>query len=197
MPTNDYTAKDALHLLITKIEAPSPGLGKQIRAAIDAGKDIQAEETIQPSIGRKPAKKRYYRKHIPYTDAEALHVAMTVLESHLVESRMLINAALEQFKQVGMASPKKLKSVSQQANPPLESLDLDMELTDEVAEVLGVREVKDIAIEGEPETVQEKKNLPDVRFVSVDDNQLETLRELFEILKPLTDFKEPKHGNAN
>jgi len=197
MPNHDYTAKDALDLLIAKIESASPALATQIRAAIDAGKDIQAEETIIPGIGRKPAKKRYYRKHIPYTDAEALHVAISVLESHLVESRMMVNAAQEQFKQVGLASPKKLKTVSQQSIPAQDSLELDMELTDEVAEVLGLAEPKDIAIEGEPETVQEKKNLPDVRFVSVDDNQLKTLREFFEKLKPLTDFKEPKHGNAN
>jgi len=197
MPAHDYTAKDALDLIISKIEVISPDLSKQIRSAIDVGKDVQAEEIIMPGVGRKPAKKRYYRKHIPYTDAEGLRVAMMVLESHLVESRMLINAAQEQFKKVGVASPKKLKPVSQQEYAPSDSLELDIELTDEVAEVLGVQEPKDIAIEGEPETVLEKKNLPDVRFLPIDDNELKTLRELFAILKPLTDFKEPKHGNPN
>ena len=114
---------------------------------------------------------------------------MTVLESHLIESRMLVNAAQGEFKQVGLASPKKLKPVGQSGVPPQTTLELDMELTDEVAEVLGVEEPKDIAIEGEPEAVQEKKNLPDVRFMPIDEQQLKSLRELFRALKPLTDFK--------
>jgi hypothetical protein len=189
MPSHDYTAKDALALLIKKIEEASPPLANRIRSAIDAGKDVQAEEIISPAVGKKKAKKRYYRKHIAFTDEEALGAAMTVLESHLVESRMMVNAARGEFKQVGLASPKKLKPVVQPgatAQPPPE---LDMELTDEVAEVLGVEEPKDIAIEGEPEAVQEKKNLPDVRFTSIDEEQLKSLRELFQKLKGLTDFK--------
>ena len=117
MPNHDYTAKDALDLLVWKIEGESPALANQIRSAIDAGKDVQAEETISPAIGKKKAKKRYYRKHIAYTDEEALGVAMTVLESHLIESRMLVNAAQGEFKQVGLASPKKLKPVGQPGAP--------------------------------------------------------------------------------
>src|ERR1051325_3509327 len=190
MPNHKYAAKDALDLLIRKIEGSAPELATQIRSAIDAGKDIQAEETILPASGKKKAKKRYYRKHIAYTDEEALGVAMAVLESHLIESRMLVNAAHDQFKQVGLASPKKLKSVSQPSALAQTTLELDVELTDEVAEILQVEQPKEITIEGEPEAVQEKKNLPDVRFVSIDDQQLKSLRELFRGLKPLTDFKE-------
>lgn len=193
---HDYTAKDALALLLRKIEGASLVLAKQIQSAIDAGKDVQAEETIMPAAGKRTAKKRYYRKHIAYTDAEALEVAMTVLESHLVESRMLVNAAQDEFKQVGLASPKKLKPVVRPGAPAQSTLALDVELTDEVAEILGVAEPKDIAIEGEPEAVQEKKNLPDVRFLPIEAEQLATLRALFKTLKALTNFQEANHGNA-
>src|SRR5689334_5673757 len=99
MPKHDYTPKEALDLLIRKIEDVSSALAHQIRSAIDAGTDIQATETIEN--GRRKSKKRYYRKHIAYTDEEALGVALAVLESHLIESRMLVNAAHEEFKQVG------------------------------------------------------------------------------------------------
>lgn len=195
MPSHDYTAKDALVLLVKGIESASPVLAKQIQSAIDAGKDIQAEETILPAVGKRRAKIRYYRKHVAYTDEEALDVAMTVLESHLIESRMLVNAAQVDFKQVGLASPKKLESVIQPGAPPQGTLALDLELTDEVAEVLRVAEPKDIAIEGEPEAVQEKKNLPDVRFVPINPEQLASLREVFEKLRALTNFQEANHGN--
>lgn len=196
MSDKEYSAKEALDLLIRKIEGASPALAKQVRSAIDAGNDIQAEETIMPATGKKKAKKRYYRKHIAYTDVEALDVAMTVLKSHLIESRMLVNAAHDQFRQVGLASPKKLRPVGQSDVPAQKLLELDMELADEVAEIFEVEQFKVITIEGEPETVQEKKSLPDIQFVSIKEEQLKSLRELFATLKPLVDFKEAKHGNA-
>ena len=73
MPKHDYSAKDALAILIQKTEVVAPELAKRIRLAIDAGKDVQAEETIMPASGKRRAKKRYYRKHVPYTDEEKLH----------------------------------------------------------------------------------------------------------------------------
>jgi hypothetical protein len=195
MPTHDYTAKDALDLIIRKIETVSPDLATRIRSAIDAGKDVQAEETIVPGAGQRKPKKRYYRKHVPYTDEEALSAAMTVLESHLVESRMFVNAAQSEFKQVGLASPKKLKPIVRADVSVQTPLALDMELTDEVAEILGVQDPKEIALESEPESVQEKKNLPDVRFEVVDDEKLKSLREIFNRLKVLTHFQEAHYGN--
>src|SRR6266571_6643392 len=102
MPRHDYTAKEALDLLIRKIETVSPDLAKRIQLAIDSGGDVQAEETMIPGVGGRRPKKRYYRKHVAYSDAEALEVAIAVLESHLVESRMLINAAHTEFRQVGL-----------------------------------------------------------------------------------------------
>src|SRR5207244_3154847 len=149
----------------------SPDLAKRVLLAIDAGKDVQAEETIMPGAGRRRPKKRYYRKHVAYTDEEAIAIAMMVLESHLVESRMLVNAAHGEFKQVGLASPKKLKPIAQAAGTATDTaqtpLALGMDMTDEVAEILGLDEPKTISIESEPEAVQEKKNLPDVRLEHV------------------------------
>jgi hypothetical protein len=195
MPNHDYTAKDALALLDRKIEGASPTLAKQILSAINAGKDVQMEEMISLDAANRKAKKRFYRKHIAYTDEEALHVAMTVLESHLVESRMLVNSTQGDFKEVGLASPKKLKPHIQPVLVAQSKLPLDVELKDEVVEILHVAEAKVIAVESEPEAVKEKKNLPDVHFEPIDPEQLASLHELFKKLKTLTDFQEANHGN--
>ena len=197
MQEHDYTAKEALDLLIQKIESGSADLAKRIHLALDSGMDVQAEETIIPRAGRRRAKKRYYRKHVAYTDGEALQVALAVLESHLVESRMLVNAAHIQFRQVGLASPKPLKPISPLGAPAQPGLALGMEMTDEVAEVLAVEEPKAIAIEAEPEATQQKKNLPDVRFEPIADEQLESLRGVFRALKALTQFEEKSGGHAH
>jgi hypothetical protein len=200
MPDQEYTAKEALDLLVRNIEKGSPALAEQIRSAINAGKDIQVEEPIILAMGRKQKKKvknRYYRKHIAYTDEEALSVTMTVLESRLIESRMLVNAAHEQFKQVGLASPKKLKPVGHPNGTAQTTREPDTEFTEDVAGVLNLPQFKDITIEGELETVQEKKKLSDIPFVSINEGQLKSLLEVFAVLKTLTDFKEAaKHGNA-
>ena len=189
MPKHDYTAKDALALLILKIDTASSDLAKRIRLAIDEGKDVPAEETIMPEMGRRKSKKRYYRKHVAYTDEEALTIAMTVLESHLIESRMLVNAAHSEFKLVGLASPKKLKPFAQVGTRVQTSFPLFIEKKNEVAEILDVGQTKTINIESEPETIQEKKDLPDLRFEPVGEEQLRTLREIFQALKALTNFQ--------
>lgn len=190
MPNHDYTPKEALDLLIKKIESVSPPLATRIRSAIDAGKDIQVEETVLAANRKKKARKRYYRKHIAYTDEEALEVAMTVLESHLVESRMLVNAAHDEFKRVGMAKPKRIETSGQSLAPAEEAIELNMELTSDVTEVLEKESPKKIAVESEPEAVQEKQNLPDVRFEPTIEEELNSLRDVFRVLKSLTDFKE-------
>ena len=94
MPKHDYSAKDALALIVRKIQEAAPDLARQIQSAIDAGIDVQAEETLFPAAGKRRAKKRYYRKHVAHTDEEALTVAMTVLPVQTpIEVRRLVFAA--------------------------------------------------------------------------------------------------------
>lgn len=194
MPKHDYTAKDALTLLIKKIETVSTDLAKRIQFSTDMGKDIPAEEKIMLEANHGKPKKRYYRKHVAYTDDEALAVAMMVLESHLIESRLLVNAAHGEFKKVGLAPAKKLKPIAQ-AGALAETFEvLDMGIKDEISEVLSLGEPKTITIESEPETVKEKKNLSDLPFEPIDEEQLRSLRENFNTLKALTNFQEMHHG---
>src|SRR5689334_924318 len=98
MPENDYTARQALDLLMARILSASPDLAERIQNAVDSGRDVRMEADEQPGSGRgrRPAR-RFYRKNVPFTDEEALCVAVQVLESHLIESRMLVNAAHTEF----------------------------------------------------------------------------------------------------
>lgn len=196
MPRLEYTPKDALALLLRLLEPKSADLTQRIRVAIDAGKDVQVEEPVSGGRGRQP-RKRYYRKNEPYTDQEALDVAMTVLNSHLIEIRMLVNAAHAEFKRVGLAPPKPLKTMTAGEAQSPETLVLEMETTEEVANVIAKDEYKAIEIEAEPETVQEKKNLPDIRFEPVSEQELTRLCEVFAKLRDLVDFEENHSANAH
>ena len=70
MPYHDYTAKDALALLMRRIDDVSPIIARQIQSAIDTGKDLQVEEPTPAEVGKRRAKKRYFRKHAAYTDEQ-------------------------------------------------------------------------------------------------------------------------------
>ena len=71
-----------------------------------------------------------------------------------------------------------------------------MEVTPEMEEVIGKHESKQIEVELEPETVQEKQNLPDLKFDPLDEAQLRGLQEIIDRLKALTNFGEKPHGHA-
>jgi hypothetical protein len=196
MPQNDYTPKEALDLLIQKIEPVSPDLAKRIQLAIDSGKDVQAEEANLPGAGRRGSRRRFYRKHVAYSDEEALNVALGVLESHLVESRMLVRAAHTEFRHVGLAPPKPLKPTPAPANAEQAALPLEMDSPGEDAEVHAVEAPKAITIEAEPEATQEKRNPPDLRLETINDEQLNSLRDIFKTLKALTKFEDESDGHT-
>jgi hypothetical protein len=197
MPEFDYTAKQALELLLAKLSTVSHEMEVHIRDAINAGKDIEveADEPVAFGRGRKPAK-RHYRKNVPFSDEEALTVAMDVLESHLIESRLLVNAAHAEFKQVGLAPPKKDKLIPRAGAPGRGSITIEMEAPPNIEEIIGKADSKKIEIEAEPETVQEKKDLPDLKFEPLQEEQLHSLQALVATLRTLTDFGARHNGNA-
>jgi hypothetical protein len=53
---------------------------------------------------------------------------------------------------------------------------------------MGRLEPKAIEIEIEPETVQEKRNLQNLKLEPMNDNQVHGLQEIFIALKSLTNF---------
>jgi hypothetical protein len=175
MPEHDYTAREALELLIRQIQSASPELALRIQLAVDEGKEAQmAAEESGISRGRRPTK-TYYRKNVPLTDEEALTVAITVLESHLIESRKVVNATHDEFTQVGLAPPKQRNAIESSRELSLDG-------------GMGRLEPKAIEIEIEPETVQEKRNLQNLKLEPMNDNQVHGLQEIFIALKSLTNF---------
>ena len=175
---NDYTPKDALKILLTKLEAASPILFQRITEAINAGKDEFIEEPLE--FGERPKRKlRYYRKHMPYTDAEALKVSLDVLEAHLIETRKFLRAAQDEF----------TKAETRGNEEAGEWRRLPIGQPPRKEPILKAGEFKPMVIEAEAESVKEKKKLEDVRLETVGSREIATLEELFRALRDLTTFK--------
>lgn len=87
---NEFTLREALELLLRRTAEFDPDLGASIRAAIDAGR-----ETHKSVPRRKGAKSKTYRQVERLTDAQALEVALNVINSYTVELPSIANAALE------------------------------------------------------------------------------------------------------
>lgn len=91
-----YTPKEALDLLLRKLRAADQHLARQIEDAINAGKDV--EETDLNSRRRLSRKKpRVYRRTVPFTEEEALRVALVALRAYFVELPSIANAAAASF----------------------------------------------------------------------------------------------------
>jgi hypothetical protein len=177
MPVNDYTPRQALTLLLRNIEMSSPQLHQRIMSVIDAGKDVEVAETTRTQTkGKKKA--RSYRKNVPFDDAEAIGVALLVLESHLIESRRIVKAVMTGFANAANA-PAKQRNATDADNRdlmvgPVSELDL----------------VKKVVIEAEPETVQQKQALPDLPLEDAVSTELDGLEDIFDRLRVLLDFTE-------
>jgi hypothetical protein len=88
----DYTAEQALELLLRKLTERAPELASQVRTAVNAGKDIIAQERNKGS-----KKARSYRRKVPYSPEEALEISLSVLESYFIEQPLLWDSALRNF----------------------------------------------------------------------------------------------------
>ncbi len=172
---HDYSPKEALDLLLNKIETKSNQLYQRMKLAIDAGKDVEIEEE-QYGYGKK--KPHVYRKNVPYTDTEALRIALTVLESHLIDSRKIVDATISEFTGVAIA-PAKPHEKSGADNE-----DISRQRTSDK------NVIKKIVIESESETVQDKRNLSAFVLEPTDPKLLAGLEALFAQLNSLTTFPE-------
>lgn len=104
MPTHDYSAADALHLLLDKLRQANSALADRAELAINVGVDEQIEQEIRSGRGRGRASKRSYRKHRALTDTEAINAVLEVLEAHLVVHRMVVNSVINELEQAAVGS---------------------------------------------------------------------------------------------
>lgn len=78
----DYSAREALGILVEKITQRSPELARLVQAAVNEGKFIEERELLK---GNKARKTHTYRKLTKLSDKEALEKAIAVLESYFIE----------------------------------------------------------------------------------------------------------------
>ena len=98
---NQYTAQQALDLLMNRLAARDEGLAAQVRAAIDIGKDVSE---VDPPLDRRK-KGRAYRKAVPLTQEEALRIALDVLQAYFVEQPLFVDSIADNFTETAIGVP--------------------------------------------------------------------------------------------
>jgi hypothetical protein len=102
MPARQYTAQQALDLLMKKLTARDAALAAQVQAAIDAGKDVSETE---PATDRRK-KARVYRKTVPFTHEEALQIALEALQAYFVEQPLFVASAADSLAKASIGVPR-------------------------------------------------------------------------------------------
>jgi hypothetical protein len=100
---HDYGPAQALELLLLKLDAADSDLAAQVRAAIDAGKDIDEQE---PSSSRRK-NRRKYRKAVRLSEEEALAAAVDVLQAYFVEQPLFVSSAMDNVRAAALDGPRK------------------------------------------------------------------------------------------
>jgi hypothetical protein len=100
MSEHTYTPSQALQLLMQKLRAKDEVLATHVQAAIDAGKDIEESE---PAIDRH-RKSRRYRKTVPFTEEQALQVAIGALRAYFVEQPLFLRTIAANFSEVAVTT---------------------------------------------------------------------------------------------
>jgi hypothetical protein len=97
MSTHDYTPDQALELLIQRVNDKNPTLAVEVRAAVNAGRDIQATEQVRKRGGK--MKSLSFRRTVPFSTEQALEVALEALKAHFVEQPLFGNSVLDDMAQ--------------------------------------------------------------------------------------------------
>lgn len=176
--THDYTAQDALKLILTKLSESNSELAARAQIAIDVGVDEVAEQSIQSGRGRKRKySKREYRKNRPLTDAESIDAVLEVLEAHLIVHRRVVNSVIQEFAKVPIGS-------AEQWFEPTAKVSVQT-----VAESEG-RE-KSLEIELVPESARRTGDQPQTFLLKqTSDTELEDLAALIRKVRELTRFED-------
>ena len=118
MPSHDYSHRQALDLLLRKVRERVPELADSLQAAIDAGKDVSE---VESSTKRK--RSRTYRKTVPVTDEEALHIVTNGLRAYFVEQPLFARSVVREFAKAALAKHTDTRGRFWSDNLPPESTD--------------------------------------------------------------------------
>jgi hypothetical protein len=98
---HEYTPEQAFETLLRKLREKDVSLEGIVRSAIDSGKDV----TEVQRLGRKRV--RRYRRTVPFTHEEALHLSLEVLHAYFVDLPLCINSAFENFKSAAVDASRR------------------------------------------------------------------------------------------
>ena len=173
MPSHDYSPREALDLLLRKVEARSPELASLLQSAIDVGKDVSEEA---PSTGGRK-KPRFYRKAVRLSDEEALRIATEGLRAHFVEQPLFTTSAVQEFKEAALGDRADSGRHLSSDKPAL-------------ARFEGVRVEKQLEVELQTETQVLTADEPTVRLSSPAEDVLEQQKKNVERMFELFTFDE-------
>jgi len=179
MPGHEYSPSEALKVLLAKLEANAE-LAARVKAAIDAGTDKQEAEVASGRGRRKRG--RVYRKHIAYTDQQALDVALSVLRAHFFELPQIVNTAADDFKDSRIGTGETGRgygSPPRTARPARDLVDL-------------MGEDKPFEIEIETEATLTKSNAPTQHLKRYEPGLIDQVGKLIEALQDHLTFGAPR-----
>src|SRR6266540_2674208 len=171
MSTHEYTASQALDLLLRKLRERDNDLARHVQAVIDGGKDEEILERKRSGGRRKP---RAYRKTTRLTETEALGVALDVLQAYFVEQPLFVGSAEENFRKAGLNLGASRRRGGSRESPPV---------SDEEA---GTQ--KSLEIELQVETQLRKAGDETFRIQPVAKDSIHEQRLNIERLRKLFDF---------
>jgi hypothetical protein len=183
MPDHDYTPAKALSVLLEKLVRADESLAARVKSAINAGKDIQKEE---PALRRRK-RPRVYRKNAPYSDEEAIDVALGVLKAHFVELPRTVNAVGDSFKKTAIG-PK--RNLLQPKNEDSRWEDVGS-IQDRLLDI-----EKNFEIEIERETTQAKEQVPNAKVKRYDEGAIQEIDRLLAVLHSLLNFQPESNAHT-
>lgn len=106
----DFSAKEALDFVMSKVAERSSDLARLIQQAIDEGKLVSEHGKLK---GPNARGEHVYERRVPLTDEEALDKMLSVLRAHLVEAPHCITATLDEFAlaEVGSVASSEITSL--------------------------------------------------------------------------------------
>jgi hypothetical protein len=172
MAVNEYTPQQAFELLMKHLRARDEQLATHIQAVVDAGKDV--DETQQ--LGQRRKRTRSYRRTVPYSYQEALHVALEALRASFIEQPLFFASCAKNMAATELGSHR----------PSRDRWQAVEERNGDSIESIGKR--KKIEIELRTETQISEPNQEMIELRELDVTQIEQQQNNLAHLQQLVDF---------
>lgn len=170
----EYTPTEALAKFLEILQDKNLELYDLVQEAISQGKDIQEHE---PEAEKK--KTKTFRKISPYSDQEALRVAIKAIQAVTIELSSFSNSALDELKNAALAEQADNKKPG-----------AIIEKSKSKAKIQAPGGIKAALIDMTTETELQKNSEEPFQLKYTDLKHLEELKNIILRLEKLTDFGE-------